>query len=160
MGMTMIEKILARASGRAEVKAGDIVVCHVDSIVLLDMLFTSGTDPLPKRVCDPERISVVLDHGVRGNLAVVAEHHVFLDHRVGPDAHIGAELDVGRDDSGGVEIHASAWRIAPAMWRICSSFSIGEIGRDRQRCATFSVTGRVTPPWLAANISCWCSGTG
>jgi 3-isopropylmalate/(R)-2-methylmalate dehydratase large subunit len=64
MGMTMIEKILARASGRAEVKAGDIVVCHVDSIVLLDMLFTSGTDPLPKRVCDPERISVVLDHGV------------------------------------------------------------------------------------------------
>ena len=37
------------------------------------------------------------------------------------------------DDGGGMEIHVSAWRMAPAMWRICSSFSIGEIGRDRQR---------------------------
>lgn len=64
MGMTMIEKILARASGSAQVSPGDIVVCHVDRIVLLDLPFTTGTEPWPRRVCDPERIAVIMDHAV------------------------------------------------------------------------------------------------
>ena len=64
MGMSMIEKILARASGVGEVSPGDIVVAHVDRIVLLDLPFTTGTEPWPKRVCDPERIAIVLDHAV------------------------------------------------------------------------------------------------
>lgn len=64
MGMTMIEKILARASGRAQVSVGDIVVCHVDRIVLLDLPFTSGTEPLPKRIVDADRVAVILDHAV------------------------------------------------------------------------------------------------
>ena len=64
MGMTMIEKILARASGREQVSVGDIVVCQVDRIVLLDLPFTSGTEPPPKRIVDPDRVAVILDHAV------------------------------------------------------------------------------------------------
>ena len=64
MGMTIIEKILARASGRAQVSVGEVVVCRVDRIVLLDLPFTSGTDPLPKRIVDPERVSIIMDHAV------------------------------------------------------------------------------------------------
>lgn len=64
MGMTMIEKILARASGRDRVSVGDIVVCQVDRIVLLDLPFTSGTEPSPRRIVDPDRVAVVMDHAV------------------------------------------------------------------------------------------------
>jgi 3-isopropylmalate/(R)-2-methylmalate dehydratase large subunit len=34
MGMTMIEKILARAAGREQVQASDTVVCRVDMNIL------------------------------------------------------------------------------------------------------------------------------
>ena len=40
------------------------------------------------------------------------------------------------------------------------ALSMGEMGSDRQRRATLSVTGRRTSPCVAANISCLCSGTG
>ncbi len=64
MGMTIIEKILARASGSDHVSVGEIVVCRVDRIILLDFPFTNGTEPLPRRICDPDRVSVIMDHGV------------------------------------------------------------------------------------------------
>jgi 3-isopropylmalate/(R)-2-methylmalate dehydratase large subunit len=63
MGMTMIEKILARASGQDRVRPGELVVCDVDRIVSLDLEFTSGDGPMPRSVVDPAKIAVVLDHG-------------------------------------------------------------------------------------------------
>jgi len=62
MGMTMIEKILARASGRSEVAAGDIVICEVDRIVLIDLPFIDWIEPL--RMVDPDRLAVIIDHAV------------------------------------------------------------------------------------------------
>ena len=62
MGMTIIEKILARASGSAQVRAGDIVVCNVDRMVLLDLPFASNREPELLKVFDPDRIAVVMDH--------------------------------------------------------------------------------------------------
>jgi 3-isopropylmalate/(R)-2-methylmalate dehydratase large subunit len=62
MGMTIIEKILARASGREEVRAGDTVVCRVDMNVVIDLQFTRWIEPL--KIADPERVAIILDHAV------------------------------------------------------------------------------------------------
>lgn len=62
MGMTVIEKILARASGRERVAAGDTVVARVDMNVLIDLMFTSWTQPL--KIADPDRVAIILDHAV------------------------------------------------------------------------------------------------
>lgn len=63
MGMTMAEKILSRHSGNGIVRPGDIVVCAVDKIVQIDLTF-SATGPMPKRIVDPGKIAVILDHAV------------------------------------------------------------------------------------------------
>lgn len=41
MGMTIIEKILARKAGVAEVHAGEIVTVEVDMTVLIDLQFAT-----------------------------------------------------------------------------------------------------------------------
>jgi 3-isopropylmalate/(R)-2-methylmalate dehydratase large subunit len=65
MGMTMAEKALARAAGQARVQPGDLVVCQVDRAVLLDLQFTAHRGLMQiRRVFDPERIAIVLDHAV------------------------------------------------------------------------------------------------
>jgi len=63
MGMTMAEKILSRHSGRGEVRPGDIVVCEVDKIVQIDLVF-AATAPMPKRIADPRKVAVILDHAI------------------------------------------------------------------------------------------------
>jgi 3-isopropylmalate/(R)-2-methylmalate dehydratase large subunit len=62
MGMTMIEKILARAAGREQVQAGDTVVCRVDMNILIDLQFTRWVEPL--KIADPRRVAIILDHAV------------------------------------------------------------------------------------------------
>jgi len=62
MGMTMIEKILARAAGREQVQAGDTVVCRVDMNILIDLQFTRWIEPL--KIADPRRVAIILDHAV------------------------------------------------------------------------------------------------
>lgn len=62
MGMTMVERILARGAGQSEVRVGDVVVCEVDRIVLIDLPFIDWIEPL--RLVDPERLAVIIDHAV------------------------------------------------------------------------------------------------
>ncbi len=64
--MTRTEQILARTSGQQEVRPGDIVVVEVDRAVLIDLQFasTAVTWEMPLRITDPERLTVVFDHGV------------------------------------------------------------------------------------------------
>ncbi|ODU06911.1 MAG: 3-isopropylmalate dehydratase [Pseudonocardia sp. SCN 72-86] len=62
MGMTMIEKILARAAGRDRVAAGDTVVCAVDMNVLIDLMFQYWHEPLA--LADPDRTAIIMDHAV------------------------------------------------------------------------------------------------
>jgi len=62
MGMTVIEKILARASGRDHVRAGDTVVCGVDMNVLIDLMFTNWPDLV--KIADPDRTAIIVDHAV------------------------------------------------------------------------------------------------
>ena len=72
MGMTIVEKILARATDRSSVKVGDIVEPRVDlamshenaALVLnqfTDIFKGTGMDPT---VWDPSRITIIFDHRV------------------------------------------------------------------------------------------------
>ena len=80
MDQTLVEKIIARASGRSQVRPGDIVTCNVD----LAMMHDSGgprrvkpiLEKLGAKVWDPEKIVVITDHYVP---AVDAESAAILD---------------------------------------------------------------------------------
>ena len=63
MGLTMIEKILARAGGRDTVEVGDVIVAEVDMTVLIDLQFATMWMP-PTRIADPARLAVIMDHAV------------------------------------------------------------------------------------------------
>src|SRR5262249_45112067 len=67
MGMNMTEKILARASGRQEVKPGDLVLARVDFAMGHDLTIPPSGESMREQmganhVWDPERVAVVQDH--------------------------------------------------------------------------------------------------
>lgn len=72
MGMTMVEKILARATGQASVRAGDVVEPRVDlamshengALVINQFLEVYKDTGLEARVWDPSRIAIIFDHRV------------------------------------------------------------------------------------------------
>jgi 3-isopropylmalate/(R)-2-methylmalate dehydratase large subunit len=64
MGMTIAEKILARASGRERVAAGDLVTVKVDTVVLFDNNFMPSIWQEVLKLEHPERVIVILDHRV------------------------------------------------------------------------------------------------
>lgn len=72
MGMTVVEKILARASGLASVKVGDVVeprvdlaMSHENAALVMNQFHEiyEGTG-LPALPWDPARIAIILDHRV------------------------------------------------------------------------------------------------
>lgn len=81
MGMTMAEKILARASGNKEVKPGDYVTAKVDQVMsqeafaeVYGMLKEEGVE----KVWDPSKIAVLLDHYVPAPNVAQAEVHKLI----------------------------------------------------------------------------------
>ncbi len=77
-GMTMAEKVLARASHKDQVRAGDFVDAEVDLLYMHEMLALAlgpfqqiGVD----RVWDPARIVVTLDHWVPPPNEQIAKMH-------------------------------------------------------------------------------------
>jgi 3-isopropylmalate/(R)-2-methylmalate dehydratase large subunit len=67
MGMTMTEKILARASGRDEVTPGDLVLARIDFAMGHDLTIPPAGKIMreqmgAEKVWDPERIAAVQDH--------------------------------------------------------------------------------------------------
>ncbi len=72
MGMTMVERILARAAGRPVVAAGDVLEPRVDlamshenaALVINQFLEIYQGTGLEPRVWDPSRIAVIFDHRV------------------------------------------------------------------------------------------------
>src|ERR1700735_5867753 len=63
MGMTAIEKIMARKAGRQNVSARETVVVKVDMTVLVDLQFAMMGYP-PIRIHAPDKIAIVMDHAV------------------------------------------------------------------------------------------------
>jgi 3-isopropylmalate/(R)-2-methylmalate dehydratase large subunit len=80
MGMTIAEKILARASGRASVSAGDIVEPRVDlamshenaALVINQFREVFEGTGIEARVWDPSRIAIIFDHRVPAESAKTA----------------------------------------------------------------------------------------
>jgi 3-isopropylmalate/(R)-2-methylmalate dehydratase large subunit len=99
MGMTIIEKILARASGAATIGPGDLAVVDVDLAVLIDLSFSPSSWREVLKVHDPDKVVVVFDHDVPASNRDTAAMHVrgreFVRrfgisrfHDVGPDQGI------------------------------------------------------------------------
>lgn len=65
--MNMIEKILARASGRKEVTPGDVVIADIDRMVLHDLSSNLVSKVFENEmgggaIADPSKIAIVFDH--------------------------------------------------------------------------------------------------
>ncbi len=99
MGMTITEKILARAAGLPRVAPGDVAVVTVDTAVLLDLSFLPEGWREVLHVHDPDRVAVVFDHLVpaatvqaatchKTGRAFAAKFGIKRLHDVGPDQGI------------------------------------------------------------------------
>ncbi|MCA3188673.1 MULTISPECIES: 3-isopropylmalate dehydratase large subunit [unclassified Cupriavidus] len=68
MGQTLAQKLLARAAGRADVAAGEIVTCRVDLAMMHDSSGPRRVKPmlekLGAKVWDPDKVVLVTDHYV------------------------------------------------------------------------------------------------
>ena len=78
MGMTLAEKILARASGRPSVEAGDYVVASIDLAMIHEGM--RGVYPIlkeagVKKLWDPEKVVSIIDHWVPAPTVEAAIHH-------------------------------------------------------------------------------------
>jgi len=84
MGMTMAEKILARHSGREEVKAGEYVTAKVDQVLIHDSFIDIDEDMhaagIPgglSRVWDKDRVVIIIDHSAPAmdkNVKIAKKH--------------------------------------------------------------------------------------
>jgi 3-isopropylmalate/(R)-2-methylmalate dehydratase large subunit len=108
MGMTIVEKILARAAGKAAVKAGDVIepavdlaMSHENAALVLNQFqeIFKGTG-LEPRVWDPSRIAIIFDHRVPAESAKTATNQKKVREFVGRQG-IAKFHDI-RGDQGGI----------------------------------------------------------
>ncbi|MBI2919703.1 MAG: 3-isopropylmalate dehydratase large subunit [Planctomycetes bacterium] len=108
MGMTVVEKILARASGRESVKAGDVLeprvdlaMSHENAALVISQFheILKGTG-LPERPWDPSRIAIIFDHRVPAESSKTATNHKKVRQFVAANG-ITRFHDV-RGDTGGI----------------------------------------------------------
>lgn len=107
MGMTVAEKILARASGRPSVTAGDIVEPRVDlamshenaALVINQFREVYVGTGLQPRVWDPSRIAIIFDHRVPAESAKTATNQKKIREFVA-DQGITKFHDIRADEGG------------------------------------------------------------
>ncbi|MDI6819991.1 MAG: 3-isopropylmalate dehydratase large subunit [Candidatus Hodarchaeaceae archaeon] len=82
MGMTIAEKILARASGRGQVSPGEIVEAEIDAAMINDITGPMVVDGLRElgvdKVWDPDKIVIAFDHQVPADSIDAARNHILL----------------------------------------------------------------------------------
>lgn len=116
MGMTLAEKILARASGRATVEPDQVVVARVDLALShenADLVRKSFKEIGVARVWDPEKIVIILDHRVPAESEKTATTHKAIREFV-REQGIRHFYDVGR---GGIchQVLAENGHVQPGM---------------------------------------------
>ena len=78
MGMTMTQKILARAAGLAEVHAGDLIEADLDLVLGNDITSPVAIHEMDRfssdRVFDKDKIALVMDHFIPNKDIKSAEH--------------------------------------------------------------------------------------
>ena len=82
MSMTMAEKIMAKASGNREAKAGEIVMANIDVAMTHDLTGPLSVESFRKiglkNVWDPDKIVVLFDHQVPADSLDAAANHIML----------------------------------------------------------------------------------
>ena len=116
MPMTLAEKILARASGRPSVAPDEIVVANVDLAMShenADLVRKSFREIGVKRVWDPNKIVIILDHRVPAESEKTATTHKAIREFV-REQGIHNFYDVGR---GGIchQVLAENGHVLPGM---------------------------------------------
>src|SRR5512134_1130146 len=107
-GMTIVQKILARATGRAAVAVGDVVepavdlaMSHENAALVLNQFHEifkgTGREPM---VWDPERIAIIFDHRVPAESAKTATNQKKVREFVAK--HRIAKFHDVRGDEGGI----------------------------------------------------------
>lgn len=108
MGMTTVEKILARASGREQVAGGDVVeprvdlaMSHENAALVLNQFneIYKGTGLAP-RIWDPDKVAIIFDHRVPAESAKTASNQKRVREFVGQQG-IRKFHDI-RGDEGGI----------------------------------------------------------
>ena len=108
MGMTVVEKILARASGQTSVKAGDVLEPRVDlamshenaALVINQFLEIYKDTGNEARVWDPSRVAIVFDHRVPAESAKTATNQKKVREFVA--RHMISKFHDIRGDRGGI----------------------------------------------------------
>jgi 3-isopropylmalate/(R)-2-methylmalate dehydratase large subunit len=106
--MTVVEKILARASGLPSAKAGDVVEPKVDlamshenaALVINQFLEIYKGTPLPPKIWDPQRVAIIFDHRVPAESPKTASNQKKVREFVGAQG-VGKFHDI-RGDVGGI----------------------------------------------------------
>jgi len=106
--MTIVQKILARASGRPSVAVGEVLEPAVDlamshenaALVISQFLEIHHGTPLEPRVWDPSRIAIIFDHRVPAESAKTATNQKRIREFVAAQ-RIGKFHDI-RGDQGGI----------------------------------------------------------
>ena len=103
MGMTAVEKVLARTSGRSSVRPGDVVHPSPDFIMIHDGLVRGARRELDAlgidRLTAPEKVIMVTDHEVLYGSARAAEFGV-INRNAAKAWGVGQFFDVGRGGHG------------------------------------------------------------
>jgi len=108
MGLTVVEKILARASGRAVVRVGDVVepkvdlaMSHENAALVMNQFaeIYKGTSLEPK-IWDPNRVAVIFDHRVPAESAKTASNQKKVREFIGAQS-VTRFHDI-RGDVGGI----------------------------------------------------------
>ncbi len=80
--MTMAEKILAKAAGKKESEAGEIVMANIDVAMTHDLTGPLSVESFKKigtpEVWDPEKIVIVFDHQVPADSLDAANNHLVM----------------------------------------------------------------------------------
>ncbi|MEK6756214.1 MAG: 3-isopropylmalate dehydratase large subunit [Bacteroidota bacterium] len=108
MGMTVAEKILARASGVASVKAGDVVepkvdlaMSHENAALVVNQFFEVFKETnLEPRIWDASRVTIIFDHRVPAESPKTATNQKKVREFVA--AHAIAKFHDIRGDVGGI----------------------------------------------------------
>ncbi len=108
MGMTVVEKVLARAAGKRQVKVGEVLEPAVDlamshengALVINQFLEIYQGTGLEPRIWDPTRVAVIFDHRVPAESAKTATNQKRVRDFV--EKHGIAKFHDIRGDQGGI----------------------------------------------------------
>ena len=146
--MNMVEKILARASGRKAVEPGDVVVAQVDLMVMHDLssnfvMKVLETEMENASIQDPSRIAFVFDHNFSPATELAAQADSFLPDDLPAAVGIEREREEQEHDQpeGDDLLRRDAGAQLDPEILSCQSHEVGEV---RQRSTSLVVASMST----------------